>query len=177
MTWIKGNKFWLAFSEPYHPPHNLGYKMGNLTQETLVKAAENIKDSPDRRSWVIYPPIELVWVTKFKEKTIMEKLEIKMARFVELSMKFSVAEEHIEEIQDLKDLVPLTPSNPSMSSHGSIWIGDEVSYPGQEESKVKSFQDKVEEGVTARWKVYEEYREYLELQNTLNTYFKASKKI
>ena len=173
MTWIK---------DGLRPPHNFGYKMGRLTREVLERVAKDMKANPPKRSWVIYPPIEWVWATEFKEKTNMEKLEIKMARFVELSMKFSVAEDLIEEIQDLKDLVlptynidggTLTTTGPQ----GDIWLGDRI-LPKQEEiEEEKSFRAKVEEGVTKRWKIYEEYQEYLRLQKTLNEYFKAADKL
>ena len=111
----------------------------------------------------------------------MEKLEKKMARFVELSMKFSVGEDLIEEIQDLKDLVPPpTFDGITLTSTGTenIWLNDAALLDqGKENDDAKTFRELVEEGVTDRWKVYEDFKEYKGLQETLNTYFKALKKI
>ena len=174
MTWIK---------DELQPIHNLGYKMGNLTREALEGIVENMKANPPKRSWVIYPPIEWVWATEFKEKTIMEKIEIKMARFIELSKKFTVTEDMIDDIADIKDLMEpeFDYSRATLTvTDGTLWGGHGVPTPEDIEAakpKKKSEKERLEEGVTRRWEVYEEYKEYLELQKTLGDYFQAKEKV
>ncbi|MCK5788607.1 MAG: hypothetical protein KAH32_06390 [Chlamydiia bacterium] len=180
MTWIKGGKFDVIFSEPYYPMYHGMLKMdkehvSHMMTETLKKAFEKSK-------FVVYPFDHDTINKQINKIKYMEKnLEKKMARFVELSMKFSVAEDLIEEIQDLKDLVPPPDySGDTLTSTGladSLWAGDRILPKQEEMKKEKPFFTQVEEGVTARWNVYQEYQEYRELQTTLNDYFTAADKL
>ena len=181
MTWIKGGKFDVIFSEPYYPMYHGMLKMDK--EHVIQMMTEELKKAFEKSKFVVYPfDHDAINKQINKIKDMEKNLEKKMARFVELSIKFSVAEDLIEEIQDLKDLVPLPSPDfsggtiASISSQGNTWLGDGA-YPGQEAKKEKSFRAKVEEGVTERWKVYEEYQEYRELQVTLSEYFKAANKL
>ena len=180
MTWIKGGKFDVIFSEPYYPMYHGMLKMDK--EHVIQMMTEELKKAFEKSKFVVYPfDHDAINKQINKIKDMEKNLEKKMARFVELSIKFSVAEDLIEEIQDLKDLVP--PSDfsgtilTSTGSHGDIWVNSATSPKQEEEPKEKSFRKKVEEGVTKLWKVYEEYQEYVELQNTLNEYFKAANKL
>ena len=112
----------------------------------------------------------------------MDKIEEKMARFVELSKKFTIPEEGVKEICDLKDIMEpeetsgITLPSPgrfsSSTSDGYLTINDT-----SEEVKIKSDRERLEDGVTRRWNVWEEYKEYLQLQKDLSEYFEAKKKL
>jgi len=110
----------------------------------------------------------------------MEKLNEKMARFVELSKKFSKGEDDIPEVVFINDLaneeiykhVTLTSGLSSSAIVSNSYLGDRDPYNKPEprdmdtrEAALKTFENK--------YKVYKEYVEYIELQKALDHYFKA----
>lgn len=113
----------------------------------------------------------------------MEKLEIKMARFVELSKKFTTDRDDIMEIVEIENLMEPNISETITTNTdmgvSTLWntITTNPTGDGQPAKKEKSERERVEEGIARRWKVYEEYKEYLELQKVLSEYFEAESKL
>jgi hypothetical protein len=107
----------------------------------------------------------------------MDKIEEKMARFTELSRKFSKKEEDIVEIAELKDIMEDIPYI------GSVHLTQTTATFGyttpQEEEKKENLTlfERVEKGVARRLDTWKEYNEYMELQKTLGDYFKAKAKL
>jgi len=107
-------------------------------------------------------------------------IDKKMARFVELSKKFTMPEDGIEEIGDLKGMMePKKIGGVTLTATNGLGITDYVnnSISASEEVKIKSDRERLEDGVTRRWNVWADYKEYLELQKTLSDYFIAKAKV
>ena len=111
----------------------------------------------------------------------MDKIDERMARFVELSMKFSKNKEDIKAISKLNELavspektgeVFFTTTDTVTGYGGGITL---TSVGSKEE--LKTLRKRVEEGVTNLWTVHKEYEEYIFLQGVLNTYFEAKKEV
>ena len=111
----------------------------------------------------------------------MEKLNEKMTRFVELSKKFSKGENDISEVIFVRGLVNTEISRQLIVSEGlgattpdTSYLNSRDPYKVPEDIEKKLGTHKV--ALTAfekKYKVYEEYMEYKELQSVLDQYFKA----
>lgn len=104
----------------------------------------------------------------------MDKLNIKMARFVELSKKFTKEKNDIQEITDIINIMGVKTSV-DVYSH-IVNIFDPTIVDGKE-IPTKSERELLEDGITNRWNLYKDYEEFIELQEILNSYFKAEVKL
>jgi len=127
-----------------------------------------------KEEFITYPPI--TWkLVGIKKETIMEKLERKMARLVELSKKFTRLDpEMLKLFYNIKSQHSLSGDVNMTYNDNCINFGSGIDAGS---TKKITEDDMMNSGLKNIKKEYDEWNEFKKLQEELSNYFKAAEKL